>query len=130
MKTILISGGGGYLGTQIAINLLKKNKVLIYDKFYFPWLIKNKNNIPYNNKLSFIKKDISKVNRKDFNNVDIVCDLAAIANDPSCELNKKITWKVNYHKIYLMKMGLHHYHQNTKKHRKYFSLNYSKALLN
>jgi nucleoside-diphosphate-sugar epimerase len=97
MKTILISGGGGYLGTQIAINLLKKNKVLIYDKFYFPWLIKNKNNIPYNNKLSFIKKDISKVNRKDFNNVDIVCDLAAIANDPSCELNKKITWKVNYH---------------------------------
>jgi nucleoside-diphosphate-sugar epimerase len=97
MATILISGGGGYLGTQLTINLLKKNNVIIYDKFYFPWLIKNKNKISNNHRLSFIKKDISKVNKNDFNNIDIVCDLAAIANDPSCELNTKITWKVNYY---------------------------------
>jgi nucleoside-diphosphate-sugar epimerase len=96
MKTILISGGGGYLGTQLTINLLKRNRVIIYDKFYFPWLVRNKKNISHNHKLFFIKKDISKVAKKDFDKVDIVCDLAAIANDPSCELNKKITWKVNY----------------------------------
>ena len=42
MKTILISGGGGYLGTQLSQHLLKKNKVIIFDKFYFPWILKNK----------------------------------------------------------------------------------------
>lgn len=97
MRTILISGGGGYIGTQLAIKLLKNNRVIIYDNFYFPWLIKNKNKIYNNHRLSLLKKDISKVNKNDFSNVDIVCDLAAIANDPSCELNKKITWKVNYY---------------------------------
>ena len=35
MKTILISGGGGYLGTHLTQVLLKKNKVIVYDEFFF-----------------------------------------------------------------------------------------------
>ena len=42
MKNILISGGAGYLGTQLTLNLLKKNNVVVFDSFYFPWLKKNK----------------------------------------------------------------------------------------
>ena len=42
MKTILISGGAGYLGTELSQKLLNKHKVIIYDKFYFPWIIKNR----------------------------------------------------------------------------------------
>ena len=38
MKTILISGGGGYLGTHLTQVLLKKNKVIVYDEFFFKWL--------------------------------------------------------------------------------------------
>ena len=34
MKTILISGGAGYLGTAITQELLKKYKVIVYDKLY------------------------------------------------------------------------------------------------
>ena len=96
MKTILISGGGGYLGTQLSQNLLKKHKVIIFDKFYFPWILKNKKKIKNHKNLNFINKDISEVNIKDFEDVDIVCDLNGISNDPSSELNSKYTWKVNY----------------------------------
>ena len=82
MKTILISGGGGYLGTQLSQFLLKKHKVIIFDKFYFPWILKNKKKIKNNNNLSFIKKNISSAKLSDFKGVDIVCDLNGIPNDP------------------------------------------------
>ena len=97
MKKILISGGAGYLGTFMAQELLKSYEVLIYDKFYFPWILKNKKKIKNNKNLSFINKDISEASIKDFENIDIVCDLNGISNDPSSELNSKYTWKVNYH---------------------------------
>ena len=96
MKTILISGGGGYLGTQLSQFLLKKHKVIIFDKFYFPWILKNKKKIKNHNNLSFIKKNISSAKLSDFKGVDIVCDLNGISNDPSSELNPKHTWKLNF----------------------------------
>ena len=96
MKTILISGGAGYLGTAITQELLKKYKVIVYDKLYFPWIFKNKKKIKFNNNLIFIKKNISEVSEQDFKDVDIVCDLNGISNDPSSELNSLHTWKVNY----------------------------------
>ena len=97
MKTILISGGGGYLGTHLTQVLLKKNKVIVYDEFFFKWLYKNKKKIKHHNRLKIIKKDILNVQSKDFKNVNIVCDLNGIPNDPSSELNKKHTWEINYH---------------------------------
>ena len=60
MKTILISGGGGYLGTHLTQVLLKKNKVIVYDEFFFKWLYKNKKKIKHHNRLKIIKKDIFK----------------------------------------------------------------------
>jgi len=96
MKKILISGGAGYLGTYMTQQLLKKYEVTVYDKFYFPWLKKNKKKIINNSRLKFIKKNISDVKLNDFKNIDIVCDLNGISNDPSSELNSKYTWQVNY----------------------------------
>ena len=96
MNTILISGGAGYIGTELTKYLLQKYNVIVYDKFYFPWLKKNKNKLNTKNKLKFIKKNINAVETNDFNKVDIVCDLNGISNDPSSELNAKYTWEVNY----------------------------------
>ncbi len=96
MKTILISGGAGYLGTALTQKLLKKNKVIVYDKLYFPWIYKNRYKIKYSKRLTFFKKNISEVKIEDFKNVDIVCDLNGISNDPSSEINSSHTWKVNY----------------------------------
>ena len=96
MKTILISGGAGYLGTELTQFLLKNYKVIVYDKFNFPWIRYNKKKIKYHKRLRFINKNISNVNIKDFKNVDYVCDLNGIPNDPSSELNPKKTWNINY----------------------------------
>ena len=96
MKTILISGGAGYLGTELTINLLRNYKVIVYDVLYFPWLLKNKKKIKNYKNLKFIKKNIYDVKKKDLNGVDIVCDLNGISNDPSSEINSRHTWKINY----------------------------------
>ena len=42
-----------------------------------------------------LKKIIGDVNIEDFKDVDVVCDLNGIPNDPASELNKKLTWKIN-----------------------------------
>ena len=96
MKTILISGGAGYLGTVLTQSLLKKYKVVVYDTFYFKWLVKNKKKIKNYKNLKLLKKNITDVKISDFENIDIVCDLNGIPNDPSSELNKKYTWLINY----------------------------------
>ena len=96
MKTILISGGAGYLGTVLTQYLLKKYNVTVYDKFYFPWLKKNKNKIKNSNRLTFINKNLTDAKLIDFKNIDIVCDLNGIPNDPASEINPKITWDINY----------------------------------
>lgn len=97
MKTILISGGAGYLGTELTQYLLKKNfRVIVYDELFFPWIKKNYCKIKNNKNLTFIKKNIINIDKNDFKGVDIVCDLNGIPNDPSSEINPSITWKVNF----------------------------------
>ena len=95
MKNILISGGGGYFGTFLTQQLLKDYNITVYDLFYFPWLIKNKKKIKYNEKLKFVKKHLNEVKVDDFKDIDIVLDLNGISNDPSSELNPSHTWKLN-----------------------------------
>ena len=56
MKTILISGGGGYLGTYLTQVLLKNYKVIVYDEFYFKWLFKNKKKLNLIKDLNSLKK--------------------------------------------------------------------------
>ncbi len=92
----MISGGAGYLGTELSKSLLKKYNVIIYDKFNFPWILNNKKKIKNHKRLKIIKKDIEDVESEDFKNVDCVCDLNGIPNDPASELNPKKTWDINY----------------------------------
>tara|TARA_B100001057_G_scaffold494014_1_gene589689 strand:- start:8419 stop:9384 length:966 start_codon:yes stop_codon:yes gene_type:complete len=90
MKTILITGAGGYIGTNLVNKLIKLNyKVVGLDTFWFGNYLKK------NKKLKILKKDIRKIDIKDLNNIDIVIHLASIANDPAAELNAKLTWEIN-----------------------------------
>ena len=51
--------------------------------------LKNKN-------FKIVQKDIRDVTKKDFENIDYVIDLAALSNDPSCELDINLTKEINY----------------------------------
>ena len=90
MKNILITGGGGYIGTNLTQKLLEKNyNVTVIDTFWFGNYLKKRKN------LKIIKKDIRDLSRKDLKNIDSIIHLASIANDPAAELNVKLTWEVN-----------------------------------
>ena len=91
---ILVTGGLGYIGTLLSSRLLKDNhKVTIIDANWFgnylPFeLKKNKN-------LKLIQDSIVNLYKYDFKNYDIFFHLANVANDPTGDLDSKITWEIN-----------------------------------
>lgn len=90
MKNILVTGGGGYVGTNLVNELLSENYIVtVLDTFWFGnYLKKHKN-------LKIIKKDIRDISEKDLKKIDCIMHLASIANDPAAELDAKLTWDVN-----------------------------------
>ena len=90
MKNILVTGGGGYVGTNLVNELLSENYIVtVLDTFWFG------NNLKKHKNLKIIKKDIRNINNKDLKNIECIMHLASIANDPAAELDAKLTWDVN-----------------------------------
>ena len=87
---ILITGGCGFTGTLLTNDLIDLGyKVTVIDTQWFGnYLLPKK-------KLKVIKLDIRNHKKISLNNVDVVVHLASIANDPSVELNPKLSWEVN-----------------------------------
>ena len=90
MTHILITGGCGYTGTVLTDSLISDGyKVTVVDTEWFGnYLNKNKN-------LNTIKLDIRNYDDIPLQGVDIIIHLAGIVNDPSVELNPKLSWEVN-----------------------------------
>lgn len=90
---ILVTGGAGYVGSILITELIKEHYVRCLDRFFFgkEYLSKlsSKN-------LELIDEDIRWFNSDLLKDIDIVIDLAAISNDPSAELEPKITYDINY----------------------------------
>jgi len=86
----LITGGCGYIGTQLTKQLLlKKNKITIVDNCWFGnFHKKNKN-------LKIIKKDIRNFEELNIKGIDTIIHLANVANDPTVELNPTLSWEIN-----------------------------------
>ncbi len=91
MKKILVTGHSGYTGTQLIKKLLHKNyNVIGLDTMWY-----HEFNIIHKNLISK-KFDIRNISNFNFpENIDCVIHLANIANDPSVELNEKLSWEVN-----------------------------------
>ena len=90
MKKILVTGGGGYVGTPLVDALLKQNyKVTVVDTFWFGnFLTKNQN-------LEIIKEDIRDLAIDKIKDHQIIIHLANIANDPTVAINPELSWNVN-----------------------------------
>lgn len=91
IKTILVTGASGYIGSVLTPELLKKGyKVIAIDRFFFGDNLQNHRN------LKKINQDTRLLKSCYFKKVDVVIDLAAISNDPSGEYFKKETIDINF----------------------------------
>jgi nucleoside-diphosphate-sugar epimerase len=87
---ILLTGGCGYIGTNLTNELLDKgHQVTVLDIMWFGnYLSSHKN-------LTVIQADIRDIDKIPMDDVDTIIHLANIANDPTGDLNSKLTWEVN-----------------------------------
>ena len=86
----LITGGCGYIGTEITKHLLSNNhKVTVVDNLWFG------NNHAKHKSLRIIKEDVRNFDKINIKNTHTIIHLANIANDPSVELNPTLSWEVN-----------------------------------
>lgn len=96
MKTVLVTGGGGYIGSVLCSLLLEEGfRVVTWDRFFFGQSVIKP--LKQNPRFSFARKDIRACTKSDFDEIDVVCDLAALSNDPSGELDQDLTCEINHH---------------------------------
>jgi nucleoside-diphosphate-sugar epimerase len=87
---ILVTGACGYKGSVLVPKLLKKGyQVVAIDTQWFG------NFLEPNSNLKILKQDINKTEKINLNNIDTIIHLASIANDPTGDLNPKLTWETS-----------------------------------
>jgi nucleoside-diphosphate-sugar epimerase len=87
---ILVTGGCGYIGTNLTKSLLDDGyQVTVVDLMWFG------NHLKYHENLIVIKADIREIDQVPMKGIDAIIHLANIANDPTGDLNSKLTWEVN-----------------------------------
>ena len=94
MKKILITGGGGYVGSALTDYLIQKGYfVTVYDLFLYGTKVFNTNK-----NIKLIEGDIrdQKLFELSVKKHDAVIHLACISNDPSFELNPNLGKSINY----------------------------------
>ena len=93
MKTILVTGGAGYVGSVLVPALLDRgHRVRVLDIMLYG------NTLTPHTRLSLMRGDIRKANalRQALGGVDTVIHLACISNDPSFELDPSLGRSVNH----------------------------------
>jgi nucleoside-diphosphate-sugar epimerase len=105
MKKILVTGGAGYIGTQLVRDLVKSDySVTIVDRLFFgretiAEFIDNPN-------VKIIQRDIRDLTENDLSGHDAVCDLACLSNDPAGEIDPQLTYQINRDgRIHVAKMA-------------------------
>lgn len=82
---ILVLGGGGYIGVKLCKYLYeKKYNITCLDTFWYGNFLDKNIKVIKDNILSFDLKILKKF--------DVVINLAYLSNDPSCEIDPKLTW--------------------------------------
>ena len=94
MKKVLVTGAGGYIGTQLVKDLVKSgNDVTAVDRFFFGQ--ETLKDFFSNPKVSIVQKDIRDLTEADMGGHEVVCDLACLSNDPAGEIDPALTYSIN-----------------------------------
>jgi nucleoside-diphosphate-sugar epimerase len=101
----MVTGAGGYIGTQLVRDLVKAgHEVTAVDRFFFgrePLF-----EFASNSKVNIVQKDIRDLTGKDFLGHNAVCDLACLSNDPAGEIDPELTYSINRDgRIHVAKMA-------------------------
>jgi nucleoside-diphosphate-sugar epimerase len=94
MLKVMVTGAGGYIGTQLVRDLVKAgHNVTAVDRFFFG---KEPLSEFINNKqVTILQKDIRDLEQIDFKGHNAVCDLACLSNDPAGEIDPQLTYQIN-----------------------------------
>lgn len=94
---VLVTGGAGYIGGTLVEGLLNEgNRVTVLDRCFFGTAHLDELLESFRGRLTLIKGDIRSVGSQVFEGVDSVCDLAALSNDPSGDLDPVVTYSINH----------------------------------
>jgi nucleoside-diphosphate-sugar epimerase len=94
MLRVMVTGAGGYIGTQIIKDLLKVgHKVTAVDRFFFGK--QTLDHLTNNENLTLLQKDIRDLDVYDLEGHEVVFDLACLSNDPAGEIDPKLTYEIN-----------------------------------
>jgi len=95
MSRVLVTGAGGYVGSRLVAELLALgHEVTAYDRFFFG--VETLNKVRDNANLNIVTKDIRDIEERDLEGIDAVCDLAALSNDPSADMDPQLTEDINH----------------------------------
>jgi nucleoside-diphosphate-sugar epimerase len=94
MSKVMVTGAGGYIGTQLVRDLVNSgHEVTAVDRYFFGK--EPLEEFVGNSKVNILQKDIRDLNAKDFSGHDAVCDLACLSNDPAGEIDPELTYSIN-----------------------------------
>jgi nucleoside-diphosphate-sugar epimerase len=94
MKTVLVVGGGGYIGSVLTEMLLDAgHRVRVLDRLFFGRQVLAP--LEKREGLTILKEDTRYACACAFEGVDAVMDLAGISNDPAADLAPQITEEIN-----------------------------------
>jgi len=93
---ILITGGAGYLGSEMCKRLLPEHEVVVIDKLMY-----DTNSLlryTQDNNFTFIKEDVANLSalRKHMMSADVIIPLAALVGFPLCRDNPKVAQEINH----------------------------------